>query len=84
MDQQAQPAIPPTRDERRVMFFSPAAKARREAAFHLSVAERDDAFREAARGWAERLAPEAAEEEIQRQVSRLFACCPVAKQAEAA
>ena len=71
-------------EELRSKFFSPAARARREAASRLSAAERDDAFRKAARGWAEKLAPDAEEVEIQRHVSQLFACCHGAKQAEAA
>ena len=75
MDQQAQPPTPPTNEERRAAFFNPAAKARREAAYRMTEAERLLAFREAAREWAVTLAPDSFEHEVQEQVERLVACC---------
>ena len=75
MDQQIPPATLPARDELRAQFFSPAAKARREAALRLPLAERSRAFREAAREWAVTLAPGAVEHEVQEHVERLVACC---------
>ena len=56
-EQQTQPTRLLARDVMRADLFSPAAKARLEAALAMSQAERLGAFREAAFGWAKMWAP---------------------------